>query len=581
MNATMTDPVNAPVLPPLTQAAPPPLPPPPPPLSGARRDMGRRSLAAFAQIYFPHYCALPPSRMHRELYALLEDATARRNQRIAVAAPRGHAKTTLVTTIYLLWCVCHDRERFIVLIGDTAQQAANHLSKVKHELESNVLLQADFPEVCELPGIRPHPRRWRSDEIVTRNGVMVTALGVGQRIRGRSNRQDRPGLIILDDADSDEAANSPDRRMKLIDHFDRAILKAGTPSANVIVVGTILHYDTLLGRLVEQGRSPGWTTRVYRALSSWPERMDLWDRWESIYSGLVHDTTVHPDGSGTAAARAFYLAHRSEMDAGAVALWPAKEDLYCLMEVRLREGRAPFDAEKQNEPVNPADCVFREEDLHYWDEQGQTVEQLLAAVPGRLYAAIDPSLGKAGAKHSDSAIVCVLRADRDGRLYVLDADVRRRPPDQIIAAAVELQRRRNCVRFGVETVQFQDYLCDELARASRRHDVRLPLHRIRSTSDKHARIVSLQPLLTGGRLLLLSKRHRTLFDQLRRYPKAAQNDGPDALAMVVDLALSFRSPSVTFLDLRTGRISDPTAKDADEESWQEIFDRRGRRFRNW
>ena len=38
---------------------------------------------------------------------------------------------------------------------------------------------------------------------------------------------------------------------------------------------------------------------------------------------------------------------------GTAVLWPELEDCYELMELRIREGRASFDSEKQNEPVNP------------------------------------------------------------------------------------------------------------------------------------------------------------------------------------------------------------------------------------
>ncbi len=50
------------------------------------------------------------------------------------------------------------------------------------------------------------------------------------------------------------------------------------------------------------------------------------------------------------------------------------------MEMRLSEGYASFDSEKQNEPVNPQDCFFPEEDLVYWDDQWESEQALLAAL---------------------------------------------------------------------------------------------------------------------------------------------------------------------------------------------------------
>ena len=46
---------------------------------------------------------------------------------------------------------------------------------------------------------------------------------------------------------------------------------------------------------------------------------------------------------------------------GTDVLWPEVEDYYYLMKMRVSDGPAFFDSEKQNEPVNPEDCLFKEE----------------------------------------------------------------------------------------------------------------------------------------------------------------------------------------------------------------------------
>ena len=76
-------------------------------VSEVRRQAGETSLLAFARTYLPAHCRLPPSLMHREISAQLEDASRNRGARFAVAAPRGHAKSTLVSLVYLLWSICY------------------------------------------------------------------------------------------------------------------------------------------------------------------------------------------------------------------------------------------------------------------------------------------------------------------------------------------------------------------------------------------------------------------------------------------------------------------------------------------
>lgn len=74
--------------------------------------------------------------MHREISLLLENAASgERGERISLAAPRGHAKSTLVSLAYVLWCICLKKERFIVLGSNTASQANDLLTHIKTELE--------------------------------------------------------------------------------------------------------------------------------------------------------------------------------------------------------------------------------------------------------------------------------------------------------------------------------------------------------------------------------------------------------------------------------------------------------------
>jgi hypothetical protein len=80
----------------------------------------------------------------------------------------------------------------------------------------------------------------------------------------------------------------------------------------VVNLGTALHREALAMELHD---NPGWTSRVFRSIEPWPERMTLWQQWESIY------TDRHTPRAGQAA-RAFYDANRPAMDAGAGVLWP-------------------------------------------------------------------------------------------------------------------------------------------------------------------------------------------------------------------------------------------------------------------
>lgn len=494
-----------------------------------QRDLATRSLRAFGRLYLPHHFTKPPSRMHEELYQMLDGLHQRPGARIAIAAPRGNAKSTLISLAYVLWSVVCGHHRFIVLISDTADKAAEFLEHIKHELVHNDRLVADYPEVCE-PG-RKMPRfpRWRNNEIVTNNGIKITALGYGQNIRGRRHVENRPDLIILDDVETRENTLTPEARHKVDDWFNKSILKAGTKATQVLVVGTIQHYDALLARLTNGMRSPFWDGRVFRAVIRWPQRPELWQTW----AGILHGRGEHEGPSGLEAAAAFFSLHREAMLAGAEVLWPERENYYTLMLMRESDGPASFDSEMQNEPVNPQDCCFLEEEFVYWDDRFGSAQELISSIQSpQFVGACDPSLGRLGKHADDSAIITLVRDPKAGTLHVLDADIRRLKPDQIIDAVIEYARLRSYCRFGFETNQFQAFLAEELKRRSNLAHIQLPVEDIRHTSDKAGRIQSLQPLIRSG-TLQFSRRQTILLDQLKHFPKATHDDGPDALEMAV------------------------------------------------
>jgi hypothetical protein len=137
-----------------------------------RRAIGAASAEAFARAYLAHHFSLPRSPMHDDIFALLAEATEKRGMRIAVAAPRGHAKSTVVSLAYVLWSALYGHDAFTWIVSATREQAAQLLKHIKDELESNPLLASDFPE-CVGPivaGKKPTPWRGSTLQIPTEAG---------------------------------------------------------------------------------------------------------------------------------------------------------------------------------------------------------------------------------------------------------------------------------------------------------------------------------------------------------------------------------------------------------------------------
>jgi predicted phage terminase large subunit-like protein len=151
--------------------------------------------------------------------------------------------------------------------------------------------------------------------------------------------------------------------------------------------------------------------------------------------------------------------------------------------------------------------------------------------------ALDPSKGRDAGRGDYSAYVLV-GVDRRGIVYV-EADMDRRPTTRMVADGVALILRFRPQAFGVEANQYQELLCTEFsAELARRKVTHIVPRNITNLTSKVVRIRCLGPLLSQQRLrfLRVSPSTRMLVNQLRDFPNAAHDDGPDALEMAWRLA---------------------------------------------
>jgi predicted phage terminase large subunit-like protein len=467
------------------------------------------------QHYFPHYGKAAPSALHEYLYERLPKIIASPSgQRDVIAAPRGEAKSTKVSMSFVLWCLVTQRKHYPIIVMDAFEQAAEMLEAVKAELVANSRIAGDFPDAVG------QGRVWRTGVITTALGQKVEAFGSAKKIRGRRHGAHRPDLAVLDDIENDENVTTPGQRDKLQNFVTRGVLSLGPPddSMDAVLIGTVLHHDSVLARML---RNPLWHRRVFKAIMQWPTRMDLWDDFEGLLLG--QDT---PD-TGEAMAMAFYRAHQADMDAGAVVSWPSLRPLVKLMLKRAREGHDAFDTEQQNDPTSGADAPFANS-IRFW--VNRTAEWVM-------YGAVDPSLGKHGASRDPSAILVGGYQKVTGTLDVVEAKIRKRTPDQIIADVIAMQREYTCAAWGCEAVQFQEFLRTELLKRSASEGVPVPARAITPLADKLLRIESLQPHMHAG-LIRLHPTQQTLVDQFRHFPKADHDDGPDAVVVLWLLAVT-------------------------------------------
>lgn len=482
-----------------------------PAATAARRERSKTDYRFFCETYFPHFIdvSIEPSIFQLSAYELPVKLQAQPGARAAIAAPRGEGKSTLLVQIHALWRVVNKLTRYAPIIMDAKEQAEMMLDAVKAELEVNPRLVQDYPECCGQGKI------WNASKITTTSGVMLECFGAGKRIRGRRFGIFRPDFVFIDDFENDEQVRSKDQRDKREQWLRKVVANLGPPDGSMrqMYVGTILHADSVLVRTL---KNPRWKalSGTYPSIHVWPDAMDRWDRWEEIF---LNDSEQ--------AAGLFYAEHQAAMDAGAVVSWPGMRPLLALMQLRAEDHHA-FDTEHQHNPVDPEGHPFVG-CIRFW-----------VKLPDRFvhFGAHDPSMGKHARRGDPSATLVGAHDRQAGRLQIVEAQIARRVPDKQIADIINLQREYKCLRWGIESIAFQEFFRQQLVKESAKQGVPVPATAIVSHGDKDLRIESLQPHCANG-LILFSRNCKTLISQFEQWPDADHDDGPDATEMLWQIAL--------------------------------------------
>lgn len=217
-------------------------------------------------------------------------------------------------------------------------------------------------------------------------------------------------------------------------------------------------------------------------------------------------------------------------------LWPEKEDLYALMTLRATIGSAAFEAEKQNNPVDPSAAEWPPE---YFDWPGLWFERW----PERLavkVVSIDPSKGK-DSKHGDYSAIVSYGRDAEEREHV-EADLKRRTTDAICDDAARICAAFRPDLLVIEANTFQELLKPPLIAALKREKVEVLVEGVVNSANKNVRIRRLTLPLARRKLRFKARSPGTqlLVQQLRDFPNGEHDDGPDGLEMArraaIDLA---------------------------------------------
>ncbi len=416
---------------------------------------------------------------------------------VAIAAPRGHAKSTAITKSYTLAAVLFRDRKFVIIVSDTYKQAVLFLGEIKKELYDN----EDLRELFDISEFLTD----REDDIIVKfkDGKMFRIIAVGseQKIRGTLWNGARPDLIICDDIENDELVLNQDRREKFRNWFFGALLPARSQRGVVRMVGTILHMDSLLERLMPR------ETDKYAV----KEQLRIWSKnpnstWKTFR----------------------YSAHNADFSQ---ILWPQKWS-----EQRLKAERQTFIdqgnpegyyQEYLNRPLDPSNAYFKKDDFIPMEAYDYDIP------PEQLNFYIGCDLATTLKQRSDYSAFVVGAVDQAGMLYIRHVIRERMEANEIIETLFRLQERYKPVMICFEAGQIKTTLMPFLNAEMFRRNVFLNVDTPAVNSlDKRQRARSMQARMRAGGVKFDRRRewYADFEQELLRFDRDVHDDQVDAFA---------------------------------------------------
>lgn len=207
-----------------------------------RKMLAKKSHFWFFTIYLSDYIDYSFAPFHHEMFQVSEDQDLRL---ATIVAFRGSGKSTLMSLSYPIWSIIGSQQKkFVLILGQTHNQARQHLTNIKKELETNQLLKTDIGPFQEFSD------EWGSTSIVLSNyDAKIMIASTEQSIRGIRHGKYRPDVVICDDAEDLNSVKTKEGRDKIFQWFTGEIMPIGDTYTKTIVIGNLLHEDCLLMRL--------------------------------------------------------------------------------------------------------------------------------------------------------------------------------------------------------------------------------------------------------------------------------------------------------------------------------------------
>lgn len=196
------------------------------------KEAARYDLDLFAFLLIPEVATASFPPLYLELWARLiagaEDLKAL--LRIVYALPRGHAKTTFIR-LFVCWLIIYSDKKFIIIFSATQRLTRATIGTVANILSKSTCtaIYGDWQENRETDNQDLKKFKF--------NGRLkiLTGFGAGAAVRGQNENEYRPDVIIFDDAQTKECAESQTESANFHNWFYSTALKLRDSAGCIIV----------------------------------------------------------------------------------------------------------------------------------------------------------------------------------------------------------------------------------------------------------------------------------------------------------------------------------------------------------
>jgi predicted phage terminase large subunit-like protein len=446
-----------------------------------RRAITKESFFYFFHFYYAHYIKYATADFQKEIIHLIEKDNP---ENLFIVSFRGSGKSTMITTAYPVWAILgKESRRFILIFCQTQAQAKQHMMNLRAELEDNELLRKDLGPFHE------DSDEWSAGSLVFSNtGARITVASVDQRVRGFRHRQNRPDLIICDDIENVASTKTQESRDKIHQWLTNEIIPIGDVDTRLIMVGNLLHQDSLLMRIKKKTED----NSIDGIFKEYP---------------IVRDEEI---------------------------LWPGKYPTLESIEKERKKimNRVAWQREYMLQIVSDDDQVILPEWINYYDK-------LPDERPMDTFLSIDPAISeKSTADYTAMVMAHTYGYGHNLRIYVLPVVVNARltfnKQLEKVNELVESVGNLRDTTVIVENVAYQDALKQEL---KNRYSYNTKAFNVKGM-DKRARLILAARLFETGRIFFpKTKNVEALISQTLGFGVEKHDDMVDAFSMLCNYAV--------------------------------------------